>query len=894
VGAHRGGALSKKNSKKPKRKKTTNTAEHTKPNETSAASVSTVTNKTFPIVGVGASAGGLEALKQLLAAVPNKSGIAFVLVRHLPSKQESMLTELLSKTAKLAVLDVIDGMAVVPDHIYVIPPNADLSIEQGSLHLHSLAEGRSRHMPIDSFFRSLAEDQQSRAVGVILSGTASDGTLGLQAIKAQGGITFAQDGKTAKYSAMPRSAIAAGNVDFVLTPEQIVRELIRISRHMQLVTSQEGPGAEPRTGDENLFKIFSILRNTKRVDFAYYKQETIRRRITRRMLLKKIEKPDEYVRVLRKDPDEVENLFLDVLVNVTGFFRDPEAYEALKKTAFPSLMQNRSRNAPIRVWVPGCSTGEEAYSLAICLLEYLGDIGSSTQIQIFATDISENIIQRARAGIYPESIGMDVSPERLRRFFHKSDSGYQISKTIRDMCVFSKQDVSGDPPFSKLDLISCRNVMIYMGAPLEKRIIPTFHYALNPVGILFLGSSETVDSHSNLFAPVDKKYKIYSKKSLPVPLHLDFIPQFSMDNHEAARAAMEGHSHTAAVDVQKVADQILLNRYAPGSLVVTDSLDIVQFIGHTGPFLEPVPGEATLNLLKMVKAGLQLELRAAFQKVKREGIVRKEGLIVLHNGGLKSVNFEVIPLRNLPEGDRYYLVVFEDAAEPKSVPKSKGEKNKKPSGKKSGDPAADNLRLSEELDATREYLQSIIEEQRTTNEELRSANEEIQSSNEELQSINEELETAKEELQSTNEELTTVNEEVQNRNDELTQLNNDLNNLLSSVNIPIVMLGNDLRVRRFTPMAEKVMDLIATDIGRPITDIKPNLKLENLKDIITDVLDTLKIQDLQVEDSNGNWYSMRVRPYRTADNKIAGVVMVLVDVLHGEDARDEPSDRRTS
>jgi two-component system, chemotaxis family, CheB/CheR fusion protein len=894
VGAHRGGALSKKNSTKPKRKKTTNTAERTKPNEISAASVSIVTNKTFPIVGVGASAGGLEAFKQLLAAVPNKSGIAFVLVQHLPPKHESMLTELLSKTAKLPVLDVTDGMAVVPDHIYVVPPNADLSIEQGSLYLHPLAEGRSRHMPIDSFFRSLAEDQQSRAAGVILSGTASDGTLGLQAIKAQGGITFAQDDKTAKYIAMPRRAIAAGNVDFVLTPEQIVRELIRISRHIQLVTSREGPGAEPRTADENFLKIFSILRNTKRVDFAYYKQGTIRRRITRRMLLRKIERPDEYVGVLRKDPDEVENLFLDLLVNVTGFFRDPEAFEALKKTAFPSLMQNRSRNAPIRVWVPGCSTGEEAYSLAICLLEYLGDIGSSTQIQIFATDISENIIQRARAGIYPESIGMDVSPERLRRFFHKADSGYQITKTIRDMCVFSKQDVSRDPPFSKLDLISCRNVMIYMGATLEKRIIPAFHYALNPEGILFLGSSETVDSYFHLFSAVDKKYKIYSKKSLPVPLHLDFISQFSVDNHGAARAAIEGHSHTGTVDIQKVADQILLNRYAPGSLVVTDSLDIVQFIGHTGPFLEPVPGEATLNLLKMVKTGLQLELRAAFQKVKREGIVRKEGLIVLHNGGLKSVNFEVIPLRNLPEKDRYYLVVFEDAAEPKSVPKSKGEENKKASGKKNGDPEADNLRLSAELDATREYLQSIIEEQRTTNEELRSANEEIQSSNEELQSINEELETAKEELQSTNEELTTVNEEIQNRNDELTQLNNDLNNLFSSVNIPIVMLGNDLRVRRFTPMAEKVMDLIASDIGRPITDIKPNLKLENLKDIITDVLDTLRIQDLQVEDSNGNWYSMRVRPYRTADNKIAGVVMVLVDVLHGEDARDEPSDRRTS
>jgi len=844
-------------------------------------------------VGVGASAGGLEAFKQLLSVVPTKSRIAFVLVQHLPPKHESMLTELLSRVARLPVLEVTDGMAVVPDHIYVIPPNADLSIKQGILRLHPLAEGRSRHMPIDSFLRSLAEDQQSRAVGVILSGTASDGTLGLQAIKAQGGVTFAQDDKTAKYTAMPHSAIAAGNVDFVLAPEQIVRELIRISQHIQLVSSQEASG-ERRTADENLLKIFSIVRNAKRVDFSDYKQGTIRRRITRRMLLRKIENLDEYVRILRKDPDEVENLFLDILVNVTGFFRDPEAFEALKKVAFPSLMRDRSPNAPVRIWVPGCSTGEEAYSLAICLREYLGEIAGSTQIQIFATDVSENIIQRARAGLYPESISMDVSPERLSRFFHETDRGYQISKIIRDMCIFAKQDVSKDPPFSKLDLISCRNVMIYMGVPLERRIIPIFHYALNPEGIVFLGSSETVDSYSDLFAAVDKTYKIFSKKQVSLPLHLDFIPELAVDDHEAARSAIKGHPDSSTVDIQKVADQILLNRYAPASLVVTDSLDIVQFIGHTGPFLEPIPGEATLNLLKMVKTGLHLELRAAFQKVKREGIVRKEGLVIRHNGGLKSVNFEVIPLRNLPDKDRYYIVVFEDADELKSIGKAKGEKSKRGALKKGGDSAAENRRLSEELDATREYLQSIIEEQRTTNEELRSANEEIESSNEELQSINDELETAKEELQSTNEELTTVNEELQNRNDELTQLNNDLNNLLRSVNIPIVMLGNDLRVRRFTPRAEKVMNLIATDMGRPITDIKPNLKLQNLKDILSEVLDTLKIQDLQVEGLDGNWYSMRVRPYRTENNKIAGLVIVLVDVLHDGAMRYEASDRGTS
>jgi two-component system CheB/CheR fusion protein len=740
-------------------------------------------------------------------------------------------------------------------------------------------------MPIDSFFRSLADDQQSWAIGVILSGTASDGTLGLQAIKAQGGITFAQDDKTAKYTAMPRSAIAAGNVDFVLPPEKIVRELIRISRHIHVISADDGSEGEPVSPDENLVKIFALLKKVSQVDFSYYKQGTIKRRITRRMFLRKTERLDEYVRLLKKDRDEVQGLFLDVLINVTGFFRDPDAFEALKKNIFPIMLQAHPASAPIRVWVPGCSTGEEAYSLAICLLEYLGDLASNTQIQIFATDVSESIIQKARAGIYPESKLMDVSAERLRRFFQKVNGNYQISKTIRDMCVFAKQDVSRDPPFSKLDLISCRNVMIYMGAPLQKRIFPVFHYALNPEGILFLGSSETVGNFSSVFFPVDKKHKIYSKKSHTSLAHFDFVPQFNLEQEEPVPMTAESHPHLRSVDIQRIADQMLLNRYAPASLVVNEALEIVQFIGQTGPFLEPVPGDATLSLLKLVKAGLQLELRGAFQKVRRDGTVRKEGLIVPHNGGVKKVNFEVVPLRNLPDKERYYLVVFEEAD--KSARKKQIEKDKKSGSKKIGEQAAENSRLREELEATREYLQSIIEEQRTTNEELRSANEEIQSSNEELQSINEELETAKEELQSTNEELTTVNEELQNRNEELTQLNDDLSNLLSSVNIPIVMLGNDLRIRRFTPMAEKVMNLISSDIGRPITDIKTNLKIDELKSMITEVLDTLKIQDLEVEDLNGKWYLMKIRPYRTLDNKIGGVVIILLDVKKSGTGRNE-------
>ena len=474
------------------------------------------------------------------------------------------------------------------------------------------------------------------------------------------------------------------------------------------------------------------------------------------------------------------------------------------------------------MWVPGCSTGEEAYSLAIVLMEYLGGKTPGMQVQIFATDVSDVIINKARVGLYPESIAGDMSPERVRRFFQRVDGGFQISKSIRDMCVFAKQDLAKDPPFSKIDLISCRNVMIYMAEVLQKRIIPTFHYALNQGGFLFLGSSETVGTFGNLFALADKKHKLYSKKMSPAAVSVDFIPYY--DDHEETKLRPEA---PARVDLQKVADQILLSRYVPASVLVNNHLEIVQFTGQTGRFLDPAPGDASLNLLKMVKSGLHAELRRAFQNAKRNVVVRKENVLVDRNGDLKAVNFEIVPVKNIPGSEHYYMVVFEEAntlsPNGESRNSTKKEIGRKESKATSSQVELENKRLSEELEATREYLQSIIEEQKTTNEELRSANEEIQSSNEELQSINEEMETAKEELQSTNEELMTVNDEMHTRNDELTQLNNDLNNLLSSVNIPIIMLGNDLRIRRFTPMAEKIMNLIPADIGRPIMDIRPNL-----------------------------------------------------------------------
>ena len=834
----------------------------------------------FPIVGVGASAGGLEAFEQLLGALPVSPGMALVLVQHLAPKHESYLTELLSRKTKIPVIEVREGERVLKDHIYVIPPNRTLTIENGILRLAPLESGAERRFPIDHFFRSLSEDRHAHAIGVILSGTASDGTIGLQAIKAHGGITFAQDDKTAKYTGMPHSAVAAGVVDFVLPPELIALELDRIARHIRVFASEEGsPIPSTPDGEQSLSRILALLKIVSHVDFNFYKPGTIRRRIARRMFLKKIVTLDDYVQFLRKNSDEVEALFQDVLIHVTGFFRDSDAFEGLKAIVFPRIMSAKTSSSPVRIWVPGCSTGEEAYSLAIAWLEYLGKSGSSTTVQIFATDVSDAIVQKARAGIFTQSIAADMSADRLRRFFVKVNGGYQLTKTVRDMCIFAKQDITRDPPFSKLDMISCRNVMIYLAQVLQKRIIPLFHYALRPDGILFLGSSETVSGFNNLFEPLDKKFKIYAKKRSSVPFRLDLIPH--PDNQEMISPSHE-KPLAGVPDLQRTAEQILLGRYAPARVMVKDNMEIVQFFGHTGAFLEPAPGTASLDLMKMVKSGLHVELRAAFQNARKKGAIRREGLFVETGTGLKTVDIEVIPLNDASATDRYYLVTFEESQTPALARKEKPrEKGNTAIRRQSGDAQA-SKRLKEELDATREYLQSIIEEQRTTNEELRSANEEIQSTNEELQSINEELETAKEELQSTNEELTTVNEELQNRNDDLLLLNSDLNNLLSSVNIPILMLGNDLRIRRFTPVAEKMMNLIPTDVGRPITDIKPNLKFKDLKKSITDVLDTLKIEQSAVEDQNGKWYSMKIRPYRTLDNKIDGVVIVLQDSSKNE------------
>lgn len=831
----------------------------------------------FPIVGVGASAGGLEAFTALLARLPADTGLAFVLVQHLDPRHKSILTELLAKETKMPVHEVENGVIVQPDHVYVIPPNMDMEILRGKLSLMPHTEARRQYMPIDYFFRSLAEDHQGNAIGVILSGTGTDGTLGLRAIKAEGGLAFAQDDKTAKYDGMPRSAVAAGVVDFVLPPEGIAEELARLKSHPYVALVQARPTADiVLEGEDDLDKIFLLLRSTNGVDFSYYKVTTIKRRIARRMLLHKISKLPQYLRFIKDNPIEIEALFQDLLINVTGFFREPELFDTLKKKIFPRLLKDRSPQLPLRIWVPGCSTGEEAYSIAIALLEYMNGAGMHFPIQVFGTDVSETAVDKARTGIYLESIALDVSPERLRRFFIKTDGGYQISKAVRDLCIFARQDVTRDPPFSKIDLLSCRNLLIYLTQPMQKKIIGTFHYALRANGIMALGNSETIGGSADLFALIDKKHKIYAKKSVAHRVDYAIMEPSSIRLEPSKRP-----SETAnGFDMQREVDRILLSKYAPAGILVNDNLDILQFRGHTGNYLEPAAGTPNLNLLKMAREELALDLRSAIQEAKKHNApARRLGARVKANGNTHSVNVNVIPIAPPGSKERYLLVTFEDAAPIRSA-EQEAARAAEPKERRTSKGRAERqiAQLQQELSVTKEYLQSTIEQLETTNEELRSALEEVQSSNEELQSTNEELETAKEELQSTNEELTTVNEELQNSNLELTGLNNDLINLISSANIPIVILGSDLRIRRFTPMAEKVLNLISTDIGRPISDLRLNIVVSNLEKTVLDVIDKLEAREFEVQDRDERWYSMRIRPYKTLDNKIEGVLIAWVDI----------------
>jgi two-component system CheB/CheR fusion protein len=601
------------------------------------------------------------------------------------------------------------------------------------------------------------------------------------------------------------------------------------------------------------------------------------------MVLQKLESIDHYVRYLQESPGELEALFEDMLINVTGFFRDPGLFDVLKNKVFPRIVQGKPVERAIRVWVPGCSTGEEPYSIAIALLEFLAEQEIQSPIQVFATDVSELALEKARAGRFPESIAADVSPERLRRFFAGSEQGYQITKTVRDMCVFAKQNVTKDPPFSQLDLLSCRNLLIYLGPVLQERIIPAFHYALKPTGFLMLGTSETIGGFSDLFSLTERKYKIYTKKPVTPRLPVDLGTVEPAPGPEATEPSGAGRS---GVDFQREADRVVLAKYAPPGVVINEAMKILQFRGHTGRYLEPASGEASLNLLKMAREGLLFDLRACVHNAKKAGAaVRKEGLKVRYNGNRLKVNLEVIPLGPSEAEDFHFLVLFDEvSASPAEMKPPTTKRKPKPGQASAAEGELDRLRA--ELAGIEETLQATIEEHESSNEELCAANEEIQSSNEELQSTNEELETAKEELQSTNEELTTLNEELENSNIELNQAINDLNNLLTCVNIPILILGSDLRIRSFTPLAEKVLKLIPADVGRPIGQLKLGVQVEDLEGQIVEVIETLNMKEEEVQADDGRWYSLRIRPYRTIDDKIDGAVAALIDVTDQKRAQE--------
>lgn len=717
-------------------------------------------------------------------------------------------------------------------------------------------------------------------MGVVLSGTATDGTLGLAAIKGVGGITFAQDA-SAQHEGMPRSAIGSGCVDFVLPPAAIAAELARLAHH-PYVTAPADSDVEA----EDVDHILEAVRQSSGVDFSQYKSSTLHRRIRRRMALHKHSSFNQYAAHLKDHADEAEALYQDILISVTSFFRIPEAFEALRSNVLPRLFKNRSRQDPVRVWVLGCSSGEEAYSLAMVLAEYIADTRSAVPVALYATDINSASIERARTGLYPKSVAQDVSPERLRRFFVEVDGGYRVAKAIRDMCIFARQNVLTDPPFSRMDLVSCRNVMIYMEPALQKKLLLTLHYALKPTGYLFLGSSETVGSSREFFEPEDPKHKVFVRRAASLRPEQAFpAAPYRPHAFERRPERWDEPARDPPPEIQREADRVLLSRYLPAGVLVNGDFDVMQFRGDTGLYLSPAPGKASLNVLKMAREGLLVSLRAMLQRAKKEDSGAYDPDVrVKSNGGYRQIALSIVPVKRSDSKERWYWVLFEDPtrAHPDSParpePDLPARSARSARGKVLKEKDEQIAHLTRELAATRDYLQSVIEQQEAANGELQSANEEVQSANEELQSINEELETSREEIQSSNEELRTVNDELHNRNEELSRLNDDLNNLHSSVDIALVMVWQDLRIRRFTPLAEKHFNLIATDIGRPIGDIKLNLNVPDLPRLLSESIDSGTVKELEVQDLQGRWHLLRIRPYRTQENRIDGAVVVLIDI----------------
>jgi two-component system, chemotaxis family, CheB/CheR fusion protein len=740
----------------------------------------------FPVVGIGASAGGIEALIALLKSLPPDLGMGYVIIQHLSPHHESILPQILQHHTTMTVHEVKTDTEIEPGHVYVIPADAYLSIELQVLKLISRQRSKMNGHPIDFFFTELANVYKSKAIGIILSGTASDGTLGLKAIKAQGGFSFAQD-KSAIFQGMPQSAAMSGNVDHVLPPEKIAEQLAMFVKMPFQELTAEKIMAE---SDQEMKKILAILMRSHAVDFNQYKQTTIHRRILRRMYLNRFTALEEYTKMLKENPQEVNALYQDMLINVTDFFRDPSIFEALTKKVLPAIFKSKKPSEPIRIWIPGCATGEEAYSFAICLLEFLGTKGLSTPIQIFATDLDELAIEKARIGIYVKSALTNVSPQRLHRYFTKIDGSYQVVKSIRDICIYAPHNLLKDPPFSRMDIISCQNVLIYVESNSQRKIMHSFHYALKHSGFLLLGKSESIGNSTELFEQADKNYKIYTRKAVQSHPQFDFFRTNRLGFQEHTEDGRDNMTPQTETDLEKEMDKLLLSRFVPASVIINKDLEILRFRGTTAPFLQPSSGKASFNLLKMAKEELVFELRSLIAKSKKANQpVKKEGVSLMINGEESAVSIQVVPV-NGSGNEPYYLIVFSDQPATKfsDVQAARGK------GKKSD---AKNKRveaLEQELREAREHMKSMSEEFEATREELQSANEEVLSSNEELQSINEELETSKEELQSTNEELTTINEELLNRNDDLKEARDYAAAIVDTIKEPLVVLYTDLRV----------------------------------------------------------------------------------------------------
>ena len=821
----------------------------------------------FPIVAIGASAGGLKAFEQFFANMPPESGVGFVLVPHLDPSHASMLPDLLRKYTKMAVLQAEDGMKVQRDRVHVLPPNTEMVIMHGSLLLKKLKEPRGLRLPIDTFFRSLAEDQRDKAIGIILSGNGKDGTLGLKAIKAELGMAMVQDPSSAEYDSMPSSAIETGMVDYILTPEKMPAQLVtykkhRVSRRVPMVVE----GA--RSASESLQKIFQLLRSGTGHDFSFYKRNTLCRRIERRMSVHQIERLPDYVSYLERTPQEVTTLFKELLIGVTNFFRDSQAFESLNRCLMAEVLANKSKDDAVRVWVPGCSSGEEVYSIAIILRECMDKLKKDFRVQIFGTDIDGDAIDMARAGLYPASIVADVTPERLKRFFVAEEGAFRIKKEIREMVVFAIQDVLKDAPFTKLDLLSCRNLLIYLDVELQKKLLPLFHYTLRPDGILFLGSSEGINGFTDLFSLLDKKWKLFKRR--PTAASAEAVVPFPASSPQAEPPRPSGTARKNTV--LDVAQKLLIEAYAPPCVFIDANGEILYTHGKTGKYLELAQGYANLNVLEMARQGIRYELASAIRRARsQKRPISLDGLEVKTDGGSQRITLTVKPVRRVEGIGELLMVVFEDVA-PKQLKLGKARIAFTPK-------ATHRIsQLEQELKYSQEHLQTTIEEVETSNEELKSSNEELQSTNEELQSANEELETSKEELQSLNEELVTVNAELQGKIEDLSRANDDMKNLLDSTKIATIFLDSQLCIRRFTPEATKIINLIQSDVGRPVSHIVSNLEQDTLSRDAQEVLDSLVSKSGPVRTKEGRWYLNQVIPYRTLDNVIDGVVVTFTDI----------------